>query len=89
LQRQAFHRDGAQSVNRPWRAADFLVPGNQPVPYRSSRYRSTEPHQRHVGEDPISHYEKQLRRAVKRLNAIDAELASLDWPLADFLNQWP
>ncbi len=59
------------------------APGKSPVPYQIKPIPFDPSHIKGMSEKIlISHYENNYAGAVKRLNAIDAELASLDWPAA-------
>jgi superoxide dismutase, Fe-Mn family len=72
------------AISQPGTAAPAAaVPGRSPVPYQIKPMPFDPSHIKGMSEKIlISHYENNYAGAVKRLNAIDGELASLDWPAA-------
>jgi Fe-Mn family superoxide dismutase len=72
------------AVSQPTAAAQTSsAPGKSPVPYQIKPIPFDPSHIKGMSEKIlISHYENNYAGAVKRLNAIDGELASLDWPAA-------
>jgi Fe-Mn family superoxide dismutase len=62
-------------------AQTVSTPGRAPVPYQIKPMPFDPSHIKGMSEKIlISHYQNNYAGAVKRLNAIDAQLASLDWP---------
>jgi superoxide dismutase, Fe-Mn family len=67
----------------PAAAQTASLSGRSPVPYQPKPMPFDPSHIKGMSEKIlISHYENNYAGAVKRLNAIDAQLASLDWPTA-------
>ena len=72
------------AVSQPGAAAPATpASGRSTVPYQIKPMPFDPSHIKGMSEKIlISHYENNYAGAVKRLNAIDTELASLDWPAA-------
>jgi superoxide dismutase, Fe-Mn family len=70
------------ALNQPLAAAQAASPpGRLPVPHEIKSMPFDPSHIKGMSEKIlISHYENNYAGAVKRLNAIEAQLASLDWP---------
>jgi superoxide dismutase, Fe-Mn family len=70
------------ALNQPLAAAQAASPpGRSPVPHEIKSMPFDPSHIKGMSEKIlISHYENNYAGAVKRLNAIEAQLASLDWP---------